>query len=201
MTAPGLRRATYDDVLSAPANMIAEVLFGTLYTQARPAIPHTRTGTRLGYLLGGHFDTDDEGPDTWQLLDEPELHLGREPDIIVPDLAGWRGARAQQVPADGPWIGLAPDWACEIISPSTQARDRGVKLDIYLREQVGHVWLVDPIAETLEVYRHGGAHWIRCALYAGNAAVHAEPFDSFELQLTKIWRRPPPPSPDTLAPP
>lgn len=191
MTAPALRRATYEDVLSAPANMIAQVLFGTLYTQARPAIPHALACTRLSAMLGNRFDTDVVGPNSWFLLNKPELHLGNEPDIIVPDLAGWRGVRAQQVPSDGPWIGLAPDWACEIISPSTQARDRGIKLDIYLREQVGHVWLVDPIAETLEVYRHGGAHWIRCALYAGNAAVHAEPFESFELQLAKIWRRPP----------
>ncbi|MBK9753189.1 MAG: Uma2 family endonuclease [Nannocystis sp.] len=191
MTAPATRRATYEDVLNAPEHMIAEILFGTLYTQACPAIPHALACTRLSAILGNQFDTDVEGPNSWFLLNKPELHLGSEPDIIVPDLAGWRGARAQQVPAEGPWIGVPPDWACEIISPSTQARDRGVKLDIYLREQVRHVWLVDPIAETLEVYRHGGAHWIRCALYASNAAVHAEPFESFELQLAKIWRRPP----------
>ena len=32
------RRATYEDVLKAPPNMVAEVVFGTLYTHARPAM-------------------------------------------------------------------------------------------------------------------------------------------------------------------
>ena len=46
---------------------------------------------------------------------------------------------------------LAPDWICEVVSPSTEAIDRGRKLRIYAREGVAHAWLVDPLRRTLEV--------------------------------------------------
>jgi len=195
MPASAVRRATYQDIIDAPENMIAEIIHGTLYTQPRPAIPHARVCTRLGSVLGRHFDDGDDGPTGWLILDKPELHLGREPDILVPDIAGWRHGRVEPSMEDAPWISVAPDWVCEVLSPSTHTRDRGVKLDIYLRERVGHVWLVDPIAETLEIYRHGGAHWIRQAMHTGSATVRAEPFDAIELELARIWKRRVPPQP------
>ncbi len=39
---------------------------------------------------------------------------------------------------------LAPDWVCEVLSPSTAAMDRADKLPIYARAGVEHAWLVDP---------------------------------------------------------
>ena len=36
------RRATYQDVLEAPAHRVAEIIDGTLYTHPRPAMPHAR---------------------------------------------------------------------------------------------------------------------------------------------------------------
>ncbi len=187
MTAPALRRATYEDVLRAPANMIAEVLFGTLYTQSRPAIPHAGTSSQLGELLGRPFRRGQGGPGGWVFYDEPELHLGNEPDIIVPDIAGWHRDRLAGLPRERPWTAVAPDWVCEVLSPSTQSIDRGVKMDIYLREQVRHVWLIDPIHLILEVYRHGGDIWHRIATHTGNATVRAEPFDAIELPLQWLW--------------
>ncbi len=195
MSPPAIRRATYQDVLDAPENMIAEVIFGTLYLTPHPAIPHVRVSTRLGAVLGGHFDIDDDGPTGWFLLNKPELHLGSEPDILVPDLAGWRMANVQPGMEDAPWTSVAPDWVCEVLSPSTHVRDRGIKLDIYLRERGGHVWLIDPIAETLEILRHNGAQWSRGSLHTGDVTVRAEPFDAIELELARIWKRRVPPQP------
>jgi Uma2 family endonuclease len=189
MTAPARRRATYDDVLAAPPNMVAEVVFGTLHTHPRPAIRHAIAGTRLGNVLGRAFDSDGDGPGGWLLIDEPELHLGAEPDILVPDIAGWRSERFEAVPEDAKWIGVAPDWVCEVLSPSTAALDRGEKMAVYLRERVRHVWLIDPVAQTLEVYRHGGEAWSRVSVSQGDARVRAEPFDAIAIELWRLWRR------------
>ncbi len=144
-------------------------------------------------MLGHRFDNDDKGPDSWLLFNKPELHLGSEPDIIVPDLAGWRGARAQQVPTEGAWIGLPPDWVCEILSPSTHVRDRGIKLAVYRRERVAHVWFIEPDLRMLEVFRLVDGQYVQCALYEGDATVRAEPFEVFDLQLAKLWRHRSPP--------
>jgi Uma2 family endonuclease len=188
VTAPA-RRATYEDVLNAPPNMVAEVVFGVLHTHPRPAIRHAIAGSRLGNVLGGAFDSDGDGPGGWLLLDEPELHLGSEPDILVPDIAGWRTERFEAVPEDAKWIGVAPDWVCEVLSPSTAALDRGEKMAVYLREQVRHAWLIDPGTRTLEVYRHGGEAWSRVAVFDGDARVRAEPFDAIAIELSRLWRR------------
>jgi Uma2 family endonuclease len=187
MNAPARRRATYQDVLNAPANHVAQVVFGTLYTQPRPAFPHAGTTSGLGYLLSGPFRYGIGGPGGWLILDEPELHLGAEPDIVVPDLAGWRRERGDLPQRGAPWTAAAPDWVCEVLSPSTQALDRAEKMEVWLRERVRHVWLIDPIAETLEVYRHGGEAWLRVAVHHGAARVRAEPFDAVELELRLLW--------------
>ncbi len=189
MTAPARRRATYEDVLSAPPNMIAEVIYGVLHTQPRPAFRHANASSHLGVLIGGPYRFGVGGPGGWVIYDEPELHLGSEPDILVPDLAGWRRERLAELPEDAAWTSIAPDWICEVLSPSTQALDRAEKMEIYLREQVGHAWLVDPIARTLEVYRLGDGVWQRVAAFRDDAIVRAEPFDAVELQLQLLWER------------
>src|SRR5262245_16366776 len=85
------RRATYQDVLDAPTEKVAEVVDGELYLFPRPAKPHAAATTAIGEELGPPFKRGKGGPGGWILLDEPELHLVE--DILVPDLAGWRRER------------------------------------------------------------------------------------------------------------
>jgi Uma2 family endonuclease len=120
------------------------------------------------------------------ILYEPELHLAEA--IIVPDLAGWRRERMPEMPATA-WATLAPDWICEILSPSTSKLDRGAKLPVYAREHVGHVWLVDPIEQYLEVLRLDGETYRIVATHVADAKVRAQPFDAIELDLTVLWAR------------
>ncbi len=108
-------------------------------------------------------------------------------DVVVPDLAGWRRARMPELPVDDAFATLAPDWACEVLSPSTAASDRAQKLPIYARELVNHVWLVDPLQRTLEVLRREGARWVIIAVHRGDERVRAEPFDAIELDLAILW--------------
>ena len=88
---------------------------------------------------------------------------------------------------DAAGITLAPDWVCEVLSPSTEAVDRTKKLAIYARERVSHIWLLNPLARTLEVMRLQGDHWVLIAMAAGNDVVRAEPFDAIELELEGLW--------------
>ncbi|HEY4160132.1 MAG TPA: Uma2 family endonuclease, partial [Polyangiaceae bacterium] len=155
MGSEAVRRATYEDVLAAPSHQVAEVLFGTLYTSPRPAMPHAQAASTLGEELGPPFKRGKGGPGGWIILDEPELHLGSEPDIIVPDLGGWRRSTLPELP-DAAYVTVAPDWVCEVLSPSTRRMDRTLKLPIYARERVQHAWLVDPIDQTVEVLRLDG---------------------------------------------
>lgn len=145
-----MKRATYDDVLNAPDNKVAEILDGELFRSPRPALPHTDAATRLTSDLEGPFGRGRGGPGGWRILAEPELHLGEH--VVVPDLTGWHRERLPTLP-DRPWLDLAPDWLCEVLSPSTERIDRGRKLRIYAEAGVAHAWLLNPIERTLEVLR------------------------------------------------
>jgi Uma2 family endonuclease len=179
------KTATYEDVLAAPPHLVAELIRGSLSLMPRPRPLHARTSSRLGGRLAG-FDGD-EGPGGWVILDEPEVHLGS--DIVVPDLAGWRRERMPEIPTDLAYFVLAPDWACEVLSPSTIRIDRGEKRAIYAEHGVQHLWFLDPDAQTLEVLRLDGATYRIIATYAGDARVRPEPFDALELPLGVLWQR------------
>ena len=184
----GKRRATYADLREVPDTMVAEIIDGELIATPRPASPHARAAIAMGSDLFGRFDRppDDPagGPGGWWFLFEPELHLGE--DVVVPDVAGWRRDRLPVLP-DVAAFTQAPDWVCEVISPSTAAIDRARKMRTYAREGVAHLWLLDPLQRTLEVFRLEGDRWVVAAVHGGRDAVHAEPFDAVELQLTRWW--------------
>lgn len=190
---PAARPATYDDVVNAPDHMVAEILDGRLYTTPRPALRHALAASALGVEIGGPFHHGTGGPGGWWILFEPELHLAD--DILVPDLAGWRREHLPTIP-DAAFLTLAPDWACEVLSPSTERMDRLKKLRIYAREGVHHLWFVNPIQRTLEILRQAGSEWTLAATHGGSGVVHAEPFETVGLELTRLWPDPPPDPPD-----
>src|SRR5262245_35296320 len=185
MSAPK-RRATYEDLMQVPDHLVAEIIDGELITSPRPASPHARAESVIGRDLDP-FDgrpSPPGRPGGWWILNEPELHLGD--DVLVPDLAAWRHERMPAIPNVAAFT-LAPDWICEVISPSTGRIDRSRKMRIYAREGVTHLWFVDPLARTLEVYRLEGDRWVVAGTHGGDEAVHAEPFEALALEMHRWW--------------
>ncbi|AKQ66316.1 hypothetical protein A176_003228 [Myxococcus hansupus] len=184
----GKRRkpATYEDLEQLPVGWVGEIVDDALYAAPRPAYGHLRAAVRLTSLLTHAFEFSREGPGSWWFLAEPELHLAR--DVVVPDVAGWRHERLPEPPdPELPWFSTAPDWLCEVLSPSTRSLDRLRKLPLYFREGVGNVWLIDPVQQSLEVYRRGATSWVRSQLFTGNVTVNAEPFEATSLHLGMLW--------------
>jgi Uma2 family endonuclease len=184
---PAKKPATYEDLLALPDNVIGQIIDGELVVSPRPAVPHAQAASALLTDLGPPYGRGRGGPGGWWLLFEPELHLDR--DVLVPDVAGWRRARVTSLPPE-PYLTVAPDWVCEVLSPSTRGVDRVRKLRIYAREHVPHVWLVDPEARTLEVFRLQDSQYLVAATFDGDAPVRAEPFEQIELELGALWLPP-----------
>ena len=180
------RRATYEDLLQVPDTMVAEIVDGELVVSPRPASPHALAAAEIAadLLPAFHGAEARSGPGGWWILPEPELHFAD--DVLVPDLAAWRCGRMATVPNTGAFT-LAPDWACEIISPASVRHDRIGKMRCYARDGVAWVWLVDPIARTLESFRLEGDRWTVVASHAGDEVVRVEPFAAAELQLRRWW--------------
>ena len=178
------RRATYRDVLDAPPHMVAEIVDGGLHLQPRPAIRHAVAGSSLGMELGGPFQRGRGGPGGWWIIDEPELHFGK--DILVPDLAGWRRERLPE-PPDEAFFTLPPDWVCEVLSPSTRKFDLDEKRPVYAREGIGHLWFVDPLARTLEAFALRNGAWSPVASAKDNEPVSFPPFEAVTFPLGALW--------------
>jgi Uma2 family endonuclease len=184
---PARRPARYDDLLDVPDTKVAEIIDGELIVSPRPASPHAYAASVMGRDLSGAFHRppgDAHGPGGWWLLDEPELHF--YDDVIVPDQAGWRRERMPSVPKVAAFT-LAPDWVCEVISPSTGRIDRSGKMRIYAREAVSYLWLVDPLVRTIEVYRLKDGEWMVAAVHGGDAPARIAPFDAVELDVASWW--------------
>jgi Uma2 family endonuclease len=181
------RRATYEDLMQVPDTKVAEIIDGELIVSPRPASPHAHAATMLGVGVAGAFHGPpgaSPAPGGWWILLEPELHLGD--DVLVPDWAGWRHERLPVFPKVA-FFTDAPDWVCEILSPSTGRIDRGAKMRLYAAAGVSHLWMVDPSLQTLEVYRLEAGRWIVVDTSAGDAVLRAEPFDAVELRLAPWW--------------
>ncbi len=169
-----------------PTGWVGEILDEELVASPKPLPAQARAAFMLGVELGERLDKRRGGSGRWCFLRAPELHLGS--DVLVPDLAGWRRDRVAEPPEPGaPFLTLAPDWVCEVLSPSTAALDRTRKLPIYAREGIGHVWLLDPVAQTLEVYQRVKRGWLLTSTFEGEALVRAEPFASLALELDTLW--------------
>lgn len=183
--------ALYRAYQAVPANQHAEIVRGTLYVMPRPAPKHAGAASALTGELFGPFQRGRGGPGGWWIIFEPEIHfVAKEP--TVPDLAGWRVERMPALPDDA-YFTLVPDWICEVLSKSTETLDRNEKLPLYAASGVRHVWLVDPVSTSLEVYALGdGGRWREVRMYRGSTRVRAEPFDAVELDLSALWSPPRP---------
>lgn len=175
----------YKQLEALPENQVGEIINGTLHTNPRPVGPHGRTASVLGMLIGNPFDIGSGGPGGWWIIFEPELHFGEQ--VLVPDIAGWRHETLPEIPQDHRFT-IAPDWVCEVLSPSTGKTDRIERMPIYAEVGIKYLWPADPRIQTLETYRLVDERWALTGSYNDNQKVSAEPFEAIEIELANLWR-------------
>ena len=187
---PARRRATYADLEAAPEHLVAELIGGELVTHPRPRPRHGIATAELSAELGPKFGRGRNGPGGWLFIDEPQLALGE--DVVVPDLAGWRLPRAT-FDIDEVNVEVAPDWVCEVLSPSTEHYDRGAKRWIYANAGIAHLWLLDPRAKLLEAFQLTGGKWLLLGAVTHADDVSLPPFDAISFPLANLFPLDPPP--------
>ena len=184
MADAALRPATYADLEAVPAHLVAEIIDGGLETHPRPRLRHAAAAADLSTMLGQPFRYGRGGPGGWIFMIEPELHLG--PQVVVPDIAGWRRERVPAEP-DRAYGATPPDWLCEILSPSTARIDRGPKRRIYAEAGVAHLWLLDPGEGVLEGFALTGGHWLLLGTVGRGETVALAPFDAVPFPLDDLF--------------
>ncbi|MBF0628135.1 MAG: Uma2 family endonuclease [Magnetococcales bacterium] len=186
MPAFRLEPSLYQQLLDLPEHQVGEIIGGQLHVHSRPSGPHGQVS--IGVMSDTYlpFQRGNGGPGGWWIMPEPELHLIRDVEVVVPDVAGWRKERMPQVP-QGHRFEVVPDWVCEVLSPTTARRDRGVKLALYARYGVAFCWLIDPGVQTLEVLTLVQGRWQLAGVHGGADRVQVPPFEAVTMDLSGWW--------------
>lgn len=179
-------KTPYQRLLELPENVVGQIIDGQLYTQPRPAKPHALACASLEIEIGSAYQKGRGGPGGWWIIIEPEVHFVRDREVLVPDLAGWRRERLPRMAGDHRFE-VVPDWVCEILSPSTAREDRLIKMPVYARYGVPHLWLVDPLARSLEAFALERGRWVVIGLYGDQQTANIPPFQELDLQLAELW--------------
>lgn len=80
----------------------------------------------------------------------------------------------------------APDLVVEVLSPSTEAIDRGIKFEAYALHGVREYWLIDPEQEFIEQYAlHGDTYELVIKARTGTISSAAVP--GFEIPVRAIF--------------
>ena len=182
--------ATREDLDGLPDGVRGEILDGEVIVSPRPLARSGRAQAGIGRFVGGPFDFDPGGPGGWWIVVEPEVELSRH-QVFVPDLAGWRRTTLPSLPSSRP-LSVRPDWACEILSPSTERFDRVRKADVYLESGVGHYWLVDVERRVLEAWEAAAGRWSRFGAFGDGDIARIAPFDAVEIDVGRLFPPEPP---------
>ena len=181
-----LGHATAVDLAALPPGTRAEVVAGEVVDKASPSFEHgDAQGVLVGLLAPFRRRAGGPGPGGWWLGTEIEIELETH-EVYVPDLVGWRRERVPERPTGRP-IRTRPDWVCEILSPSTAARDLVSKHRTLHRCGVPHYWVIDPERETLTVQRWQEHGYLVVVTAGRSDVIHAEPFEATELRVGLLF--------------
>lgn len=146
------RLLTVEDLYDLPEDgRRYELVEGYLLSEPLPGPRHGRVIARIVHLLVDHVDSHQLGE---VIAADSGFILARSPDTVRgPDVAFV--ARERYDAAGDPVTAFpgAPDLAVEVVSPSSRPADVHGKVADYLAAGTKLVWVVDPAAKTVTVYR------------------------------------------------
>jgi Uma2 family endonuclease len=180
------KRATWEDLEALPDNVVGELIRGVLHVMPRPRVPHGRAQGRIYSRVDGSYDSNDnDGPGGWWIMVEPGIEIAAlDVGEMVPDVAGWQRERVPELPLA---MKVAPDWVCEVLSPSTRRHDLLTKRPLYAEAGVTWMWIVDLDARTLTASRNHEGKWLELGVWSDSDHIRAEPFDQVELRGEELW--------------
>ena len=157
-----------------------ELVRGMLLVTASSTPRHQRISSRLARRLDDYFERRGLG----ELFHAPIDLILTDEDVFVPDLLiVGDPSHVTERGIEGP-----PLLVVEILSPSTEGRDRGIKAQRYAELGVAHYWIVDPGTTRVECFRLAGEGF-GLVIAAQNDEVLAHPdWDGFALPLGELWR-------------
>ncbi len=182
MTARSRVRFKAEDIWEAPDDgNLYEVIDGELYVTPSPAWRHQVALSKLNLRVAGYVyerGLGDAVPAPTGVVLDPET-------AVEPDLVYVSRARAHLISERG--VEGAPDLVVEVLSPSTRARDRGIKMRRYAAAGIPHYWQLDLDAPALEAYRLEEAGYALVGRHGPGSVFRPELVPGLELAVDELW--------------
>lgn len=187
MVGPGTKRARFADLAALGDDSRCEVINGVLVEKARPSAEHGASQGGIVSLLAHRFHRRPGGrwPGGWWFGTEVDVEYETH-EVYLHDVVGWRRDRVPERPTGRP-VRIRPDWACELVSPSNEKRDRVDKFQVLHANGVPHYWIGDPLEQTLIVHRWQPQGYLVVLTAAAGDTIRAEPFDAVELRVSALF--------------
>lgn len=178
-TAKAMKTYTWDDYRTWPDNQRWEIIGGEAHAMSpSPTEMHQTIQVNivaaLRAFLRGHPCRAYAAPFDVKLSDTNVV----QPDVLVV----CNREQIKRTHIEGP-----PALVIEILSDSTEAHDRGVKMRLYAAHGVPEVWLVTPYPSIIEVYRLDGKTYRMIATYASPDALKSPGFAKLKLDLKDVF--------------
>lgn len=180
----GKKKLTYPDYARIPEEpgFRYEVIDGMLIRDPSPSFQHQRVSRRLQRILEDYFkETDPQG----EVFDAPlDLNLAVH-TVVQPDLIYLPGSR----PARNDPVDSVPELIVEVLSPSTDRKDRVLKLNHYQACGVPHYWILDPEGAFIEAYALRDGLYV--SMVRSDQGIFAHPsFPGLSFDLDELFSKP-----------
>jgi Uma2 family endonuclease len=180
-------RFTYEDYQSLPESMEKryELMDGDIVMVPAPTTTHQRVSRNLGFILIQFIREHDLG----EVFHAPvDLVLGKgiNREVVQPDIMFVSRERKEIVGKEE--IRGAPDLIVEIVSPSTEKRDRGYKKAMYARHGVREYWIADPEQQFIEVYAPQTQGFQLAGSYRPPSSLVSKLLPALEVELEQVFR-------------
>ncbi len=183
MLQPKLIKLTVRSYMSIPEgdDKRYELIDGELILAPSPVTQHHRISSNLLRALDEFVESQSLG----ELFYAPMDVVLSDHDVFQPDILFISNNRLHIIGDRN--IQGSPDLVIEILSPSTETRDRDIKLEQYLRFGVREYWLIDPQERTLEVLKAGDTEFETVRVYPERTTAMSPTLEGIQVEVDRLF--------------
>ena len=159
----------------------AEFINGKVIMHSPVKMRHWESSGKLYRLLGDQVENNNLGK---VATEKAMIHLTH--NSYEPDICFWKKEVSDKF-ADDQMLFPAPTLVVEILSPSTQKNDRGIKFIDYARHGVEEYWLIDPLKKTFEQYLLEGQVFKLHKKKGTKGRIQAKTITGFDFDIERIF--------------
>ena len=167
-----------------------EYINGIVYMTPSPSTKHQRISSRLhaklfNFLEGKECEVFPAPFDIELRKADDQEKPSDTPKVVIPDLTVICDKTTLD---DNKYVGV-PELIIEILSPSNQAHDLVIKLNLYMQYGVKEYWIVNPLLNIVQIYvLNDEGQYQQVDVLKENGTAHSEVIKGFNVNLEELFR-------------